>query len=210
MTKLTSFKGKSRWDMPVYVATLASGEVARCSFWSPSAKPLDIAHGRAVAAYQCGEDGQHEDSAVLVPLSFYWTKTADLEDLGMPDDFAVDGPFCPLTEDIRPYFESVRPDNRWRPLPPKIPATIVKGHVEYNGKVYGDTMAPIVTVWPEGEEPKRTKAGGPTLAECRAALQQIVNMGNSPNPPPPAAMARYAAAVLGIEMEEAPRLRAVA
>jgi hypothetical protein len=56
MPKLSTFKGKSRWPLPVYVARLASGETARISFWSPSDKPIDIARGRYVAAYQCGED----------------------------------------------------------------------------------------------------------------------------------------------------------
>lgn len=158
---------KFRFPMPVYVATLASGEVVRISYGSPVGKPLDVARGRRCAAYQCGEEQDPEHHAA----------------------------FCRA--------------HGWYPLPPKIPATIVKGHVQYNGEVYGDTMAETLTVWPEGETPKKAKAG-PTLAECRAALQQIVNMGNSSSPPPPAAMARCAAAVLGIEMEEAPRLRAVA
>jgi hypothetical protein len=37
----------SLYPFPVYVATLANGETARLSFFSPQGKPFDFARGRA-------------------------------------------------------------------------------------------------------------------------------------------------------------------
>lgn len=205
MPKLTTFKGKSRWPLPVYVATLATGEVARCSFWSPSDKPLDIARGRAVAAYECSEDDL--PPVVLTPVSCrHWQ--CDLDKFDLPDDFYPDGDFSPLTKDIRPFLDAA--PGQWKPLPPKIPAEIVSGHVEYGGEIYADPMTAAAEVWPAGEAQKKRKAAGPTPAEMRAALQDIATFGARDNPLEPIALARIAAAALQIPMPEAPKLRAVA
>lgn len=146
MPKLTSFRGKSRWPMPVYIATLASGETARISFWSPADKPLDIARGRAVAAQQCG----------ITP----WPRTR-----------ARDGNGQWLHDDNgRPVL--VARIDLSLPLPRVIPARIVAGEVEYDGELYGDTMTDNASVWPAGELPKPKKPAPAWHALAMAMLER--------------------------------------
>jgi hypothetical protein len=44
---------KGIWPPPVYEAHFSDGAIERLSFWSPDGKPIDFAHGRAVAEALC-------------------------------------------------------------------------------------------------------------------------------------------------------------